>query len=109
MAVRLLYRLVVQVFSWLALFARSAASKDAEILALRQEVAVLRRVNPKPRLSWPDRAVLSALARMLPQPLWAHRIVTPGTLLRWRGVYSPHAGGSLDRRAGHRFPTTWSH
>jgi putative transposase len=73
----------VQVVSWLALFARSSASKDAEILALRHEVAVLRRNNPRPRLSWPDRAALAALARMLPKALRAHRIVTPGTLLRW--------------------------
>jgi putative transposase len=65
-AVRLSYRLVVQVFSWHALFARSSGSKDAEILALRQEVTVLRLANPKPRLSWPDRAVLSALARVRP-------------------------------------------
>jgi putative transposase len=81
--VRLVYRLFVQVLSWLALFARSSASKEAEILALRHEVAVLRRNNPRPRLSWPDRAVLAALARMLPKALRAHRIVTPGTLLRW--------------------------
>jgi putative transposase len=81
--VRLIYRLFVQVLSWLALFARSSASKDAEILALRHEVAVLRRNNPRPRLSWPDRAVLAALARMLPKALRAHRIVTPGTLWRW--------------------------
>ena len=83
MSVRLVYRLFVQVLSWLALFARSSASKDAEILALRHEVAVLRRNNPRPRLSWPDRAVLAAPARMLPKALRAHRIVTPGTLLRW--------------------------
>ena len=81
--VRLIYRLFVQVLSWLALFARSSASKDAEILALRHEVAVLRRDNPGPRLSWPDRAILAALAPMLPKALRAHRIVTPGTLLRW--------------------------
>jgi len=60
--VRLLYQLLVKVFSWLALLAGSSASKDAEILALRQEVAVLRRGNPKPKLDWTDRAVLAALA-----------------------------------------------
>jgi hypothetical protein len=82
-AVRLLYRIMVQVFSWLALLARSSASKDVEILALRHEVAVLRRANPKPRIGWTDRAVLAALSRLLPKALRAHRIVTPGTLLRW--------------------------
>ena len=69
--------------SWLVLLARSSASKDTEILALRQEVAVLRRATPKPRISWTDRAVLSVVARVLPRSLRAHRIVTPGTLIRW--------------------------
>jgi putative transposase len=82
-SVRLVYRLLVQVLSWLALFARSSASKDAEILTLRHELAVLRRNNPKPRFSWPDRAVLAALARVLPKVLRVQRIVIPGTLLRW--------------------------
>jgi putative transposase len=82
-SVRLVYRLFGQVLSWLALFARSSASKDAEILALRHELAVLRRNNPKPRFSWSDRAILAALARMLPRALRVHRMVTPGTLLRW--------------------------
>jgi hypothetical protein len=49
----------VTLISWLALLARSSASKDAEILALRHEVAVLRRANPRPRLAWSDRAALS--------------------------------------------------
>jgi putative transposase len=82
-SVRLVYQLFGQVLSWLALLARSSASKDAEILALRHELAVLRRNNPKPRFSWSDRAVLAALARMLPKALRVHRIVTPATLLRW--------------------------
>jgi putative transposase len=68
MSVRLVYWLFGQVLSWLALLARSSASTDAEILALRHELAVLRRNNPKPRFSWPDRAILSTLSRMLPRP-----------------------------------------
>jgi hypothetical protein len=81
--VKLVYRLLVTVVSWLALLARSSSSKDAEILMLRHEVAVLRRATPKLHLYWSDRAVLAALARVLPKALRACRIVTPGTLLRW--------------------------
>jgi putative transposase len=44
---------------------------------------VLRRTNPRPRMSWTDRAMLAALARIMPKGLRAWRIVTPGTLLRW--------------------------
>ena len=83
MLVRLVYRLLVTVVSWLGLLARSSASKDAEILALRHEVAVLCRVNPKPKLSWSDRAVFAALVRVLPKGLRSARLVTPGTLLSW--------------------------
>jgi Integrase core domain/Homeodomain-like domain len=83
MCVALAYRLLVTVLSWLALLARSSSAKDVEILALRHEVTVLRRTNPRPRLSWSDRVVLAALARIMPKALRARRIVTPGTLLRW--------------------------
>lgn len=79
----MIYRFAAAVLSWLALLARSSASKDAEILVLRQEVAVLSRVSPRPRLECTDRAVLAALSRVLPKGLRRHRIVTPGTLLRW--------------------------
>jgi putative transposase len=60
--IRLIYRSLATLLSWLALSARSSASKNAEILILRHEVAVLRRGNPKPRIDWTDRALLAALA-----------------------------------------------
>src|SRR5713226_8892941 len=72
-----------RVCSWLVLLGRSSASKDAELLVLRHEIAVLRRAHPRPRLDWADRAVLAVLIRLLPGRLRAHRLVTPGTVLRW--------------------------
>jgi hypothetical protein len=81
--VRLVCRSLAALLSWLALSARSSASKNAEILILRHEVAVLRCGNPKPRIGWAARALLAALARILPMALLPHRIVTPATLLRW--------------------------
>ena len=83
MSLRLLYLIFVQLCDWLVLLARSSASKDAELLVLRHEVAVLRRTHPRPRLDWADRAVRAALIRLLPGRLRAHRLVTPGTVLRW--------------------------
>jgi putative transposase len=82
-ALRLIYLMLAHVLSWLALLARSDAAKDAEILTLRHEVAVLRRTNTRPRLTWLNRAMLSALSRLLPAPLRRARLVSPRTLLRW--------------------------
>src|SRR4051812_46363543 len=75
--------MLVRVLRWLALLARSDTTKDIEILTLRHEVAVLRRTNPHPKMSWLDRAVLSALSRLLPTQLRGLRLVSPRTLLRW--------------------------
>src|SRR3989440_8024740 len=83
MSLRLLYLIFARLCSWLVLLGRSSASKDAELLVLRHEVAVLRRANYRPRLDWADRAVLAALIRLMPARLRMHRLITPGTVLRW--------------------------
>jgi hypothetical protein len=83
MSFRLLYLITVRVFGWLVLLGRSQASKDAEIMVLRHEVMVLRRQVARPQPDWADRAILAALARLLPVALRGHRLVTPGTLLAW--------------------------
>jgi putative transposase len=82
-SLRLLYLIFARLCSWLVLLSRSTASKDLELLVLRHEVAVLRRTHPRPRVDWADRAVLAALFRLLPRSLRTHRLVTPGTVLRW--------------------------
>jgi putative transposase len=88
---RLLYLIFTRLLAWMMLLARTSASKDAELLVLRHEVAVLRRQNPKPTLNWNDRAIFAALSRLLTPAVRRHRLVTPATLLRWhRRLISKH-------------------
>jgi putative transposase len=84
-SLRFAYLAVLRIFGWLALLARSDRAKDAEILILRHQVAVLQRQVKTLRLSWADRAILAALARLLPasQLRQLRLIISPRTLLRW--------------------------
>ncbi|MBA3907637.1 MAG: integrase [Pseudonocardiales bacterium] len=72
-----------QLLSWLTRLGRTTSSKDIELLALRHEVALLRRTNPRPRPDWANRALLAALIRRLPTSLRGHHLATPATVLRW--------------------------
>ncbi|TJZ99847.1 integrase [Actinacidiphila oryziradicis] len=84
MALREFYLIFLRLLGLLLLLSRSQGAKDVELLALRHENAVLRRrLGVRPRLAWPDRAVLAALARHAPSHLRRHRQVTPATLLTW--------------------------
>jgi putative transposase len=84
----LLYLIFIRICGWLVLLSRSPASKNAELLVLRHEVAVLHRTNPRPRLDWADRAVLAALIRLLPRKLRTHWLITP----RHRAPVAPPPG-----------------
>ena len=66
MALRLLYLSFCQVLGWLALLARRSATKNAELLMLRHEVAVLRRQVARPPIDWADRAVLAGFRGCCP-------------------------------------------
>jgi putative transposase len=83
-ALRLLYLIFLHLLNLLMLLGRSSASKDIELLVLHHEVAVPRRTTRRPRLYWADRAIFAALVRRSPPLRRVHRLVTPGTILRWR-------------------------
>ena len=68
---------------WMVLCTRSDTTKEIEILVLCHQLAVLQRRTPRLRMSWPDRAMITALTRLLPVRRRLGMLVTPSTILRW--------------------------
>jgi putative transposase len=82
-ALKLIYQMFAKLLSWMALHIRSDTANEIEILVLRHQLAVLQRRTPQPRLNWSDRAVIAALARLLPTRRRHAFLITPATILRW--------------------------
>jgi putative transposase len=82
-ALSFLYRFVHRVLKAIRIHRIHEVAKDAEILVLRHQLAVLQRQAARPRFTWSDRALISLLAQFVPRNRWAAFIVTPETILRW--------------------------
>jgi transposase len=83
---RFVFLLAVQIPAWLRLSRRPPTWKDAEILLLRHQLAVLQRQTAaRPKLTWTDRALFAALLTLIPRSRHGalHSFITPGTILRW--------------------------
>jgi hypothetical protein len=78
-----LCRALCRVIQLIQLIGRSHTDLAIEVVALRHEVAVLRRQVYRPALEPADRAVLAGLARLVPRRRLGRFFVRPETLLRW--------------------------
>src|ERR1700748_3911521 len=103
-----MFLVMTRAVSVLRLARREAWWKDAEILLLRNQLAVALRERPKAhsRLTWPDRAWLALLAATLPAGRLAglRLIVTPATILRWHRDIIRRRRARLSRRGRSRRP-----
>jgi len=79
MAFRLFYLSFCQLIGWLACSGVQQRRDPRAATCGR----VLHRQVARPRLFWPDRAILAALTRLLPSNRQRHRFVTPETVLGW--------------------------
>ena len=100
MALSFLYRLIRRVLEFARVHRMNDIAKDAEILVLRHQLAVLRRQVGRPQFSWSDRALVAVLARLVPRGRWAAFCVTPETILRWHRMLVRRHWTYLHRRPG---------
>jgi hypothetical protein len=98
---KLIHQTFAKLLSWMVLHARSDTANEIEILVLRHQLAVLQRRTPGPRISWSDRAVIAALARLLPARRRRGFLVTPATIPRWHRQLVRRRWTTPPVRAGH--------
>jgi hypothetical protein len=99
-ALSFLYRLSRRVLEVIRVHWSDTAAKDAEILVLRHQLAVLRRQVARPRFTWSDRALVALVARLVPRELWGSFLVTPQTILGWHRSLVRRRWTFPHRRAG---------
>lgn len=87
-----------------------ARDREALILALQHQLAVLSRKDPRPKLRRFDRMFLAALSRLIPRERWSSFIVSPQTLLRWHRELV-HRKWTFEHKNGPgarpRIPNSW--
>src|SRR5688500_12052232 len=89
-----------KLLGWMVLHARSDTAKEIEILVLRHQLAVLQRPTSRPRMNWTDRAVIAALARLLPARRRLGLLITPATIPRWHRQLIAHRWTTPHPRPG---------
>ena len=106
MLLKIVYLLVRRVLGLAVLAFRGDLAKDAELLVLRHENAVLRRNAGRARYEPADRMWFAALARLLPRRRWTDIFpVTPATLLAWHRKLAAKRYDTSRRRKPGRPPT----
>ena len=83
MVLSFFYRLAYRALGFVRVHRMDAVAKDAEILVLRHQLAVLRRQVARPRFNWSDRAVIALFSSLVPRQRWSAFLVTPKTILDW--------------------------
>src|SRR5438552_19046842 len=110
MLLKIVYLLMRSVVGLAVLVLRGDRAKDAELLVLRRENAVLRRHAGRVRYEPADRAWLAALARLIPRRRWTEVFpVTPATLLAWRRKLAANKYDTSKRRKPRRRQSGVSH
>ena len=106
MSLKIVYVLVRLILGLAVLLSRTGVTKEAELLALRQENAVLRRPAGRAQCGPADRVWFAALAQLLPRRRWAEIFpVTPAALLAWQRRPAASTYDTSKRRTPGRLPT----